>query len=74
MTDLCNFFNATGYTASAECGGRKGGWGGGRKGGRRHGWDGKGGEGDADSKDGCYDLSPEMTFNLIAEQDITISY
>ncbi|KAI6828980.1 hypothetical protein KC340_g8844 [Hortaea werneckii] len=78
VTDLCNFFNATGYTASAECGGgwggRKGGWGGGRKGGRRHGWDGKGGEGDADSKDGCYDLSPEMTFNLIAEQDITISY
>merc|ERR1712014_514214 len=31
VTDLCNFFNATGYTASAECGhggwgGRKGGW------------------------------------------------
>lgn len=85
VTDLCNFFNATGYTASAECGhgwcggeekhgggwdGRKGGWGG-RRGGRHGGWGGKGGPRDADS---CYDLSPEMTFNLIAEQDITISY
>ncbi|KAI6849796.1 hypothetical protein KC332_g1070 [Hortaea werneckii] len=85
VTDLCNFFNATGYTASAECGhgwcggeekhggwdGRKGGWGG-RRGGRHGGWGGKGGP--RDTADGCYDLSPEMTFNLIAEQDITISY
>ncbi|KAK3638645.1 hypothetical protein LTR56_012951 [Elasticomyces elasticus] len=60
VQDMCNFFNATGYTAYTRCG-RPAGRGG--RGGRGSGrWGGHG-----------LTLSPEKTFEVITDQTITIT-
>lgn len=74
VTDLCNFFNATGYTAYAECGyGQSGRHSKVRKGHHwgRPGW-GWFGRHAHHSKGAERGLSTKMTFDLIAGQDITI--